>query len=73
MELSIDFECPECRTVQPQKVTDFSPGRRGACLACGTATELTEGSLKTLQRCLRELCENRTPPQDPCRQPAQKP
>jgi hypothetical protein len=58
MELSIDFECPECRTVQPQKLADFATGTRGACLACGTETELTESGLKALQRRLRELCES---------------
>lgn len=60
MELSIDFECPECRQVQAQKVVDLFPGRRQACLACGTATTLTEGSLAALQRRLREFCEDRT-------------
>jgi hypothetical protein len=56
MELSIDFECPECRIIQSQKLADFSLGRRQTCFACGTPTELTEVGLKELQHRLRELC-----------------
>lgn len=57
MELSIDFECPQCRKVQPLKVADLSPGRRRICHACGTATELTEGGLAELARHLREFLQ----------------
>lgn len=55
MDLSIDFECPECRKVQSKKLADLSPGRRQACLACGTPTELTESGLEELKHRLREI------------------
>lgn len=55
MDLSIEFECPECRKVQPLKIADLSLGKRRGCLDCGAATELTEGSLEALQRSLQEL------------------
>ncbi|HEY7745161.1 MAG TPA: hypothetical protein VIA07_02405, partial [Desulfuromonadales bacterium] len=54
MDLSIDFECPECRKVHSKKLADLSPGRRQACLACGTPTELTVSGLKELKHRLRE-------------------
>jgi hypothetical protein len=54
MDLSIDFTCPECRKVQPQRLAELFPGRRQACLACGTPTELTESGLEELQQRLRE-------------------
>jgi hypothetical protein len=69
MDLSIDFECPECQKVQSQKVADLFPGRRQACLACGTPTELTASSLEEFQQRLRALFEGweKRP------QPSQKP
>lgn len=57
MELSINFECPECREVQPLKLADFSLGRRRICHDCGAATELTEAGVEELEHRLREFCQ----------------
>jgi hypothetical protein len=55
MDLSINFECPECRKVQPLKMADFSPGQKRTCHDCGAATELTEAGVVELEFRLREL------------------
>jgi hypothetical protein len=55
MDLSINFECPECRKVQPLKVADLSPGRSRVCHDCGAATELTDVGAAELERRLREF------------------
>lgn len=58
MDLLVDFECPECRKLQPQKVADLGPGNRQTCLGCGTATVLTEAGLEGLQHRLVEFCRD---------------
>jgi len=73
MDMWIDFECPECRKVQSQNLADLSLGRRQACLACGTPTELTENSLGELKQRIRLILGAEHQPPEGCLGPVQKP
>jgi len=55
MDLSINFECSQCRELQPLKIVDLSLGGSRLCHQCGAATELTEAAVAELARHLREL------------------
>ncbi len=54
MDLSINFECPECRTIHSRNVTEIALGKRQDCLSCGSPTELTEHGLEEFRR---RLCD----------------
>lgn len=61
MDLSINFECPECRKVQLLKIVDLAPGRNRSCRHCGTPTELTEAAVAELACRLRSFFNGEHP------------
>lgn len=56
MDLSINFECSQCRKLQPLKIADLSPGGSRSCRQCGAPTELTEAAVAELARNLQDFC-----------------
>lgn len=56
MELAIDFECPDCRTILTRRLIDLSPGTTRKCTECGASVVLTESGLRALERRLEEYC-----------------
>lgn len=58
MELSVDYECPECQKVSSWRFAEIAPGKIRQCSDCGTPVILTLGGLQELQRRLEEYCRN---------------
>ncbi|BCR03900.1 hypothetical protein DESUT3_09690 [Desulfuromonas versatilis] len=55
MDLSISYECPDCKTIFREKLTELFPGRPRLCRHCGGMTRLTPDSLRGLAADLREF------------------
>jgi len=50
MELSIKFECPQCRQAHLQRLLDLTPGQARTCPHCGTPVGLTVQGLDHLRQ-----------------------
>jgi len=55
MELSITYECPQCRQSLFQPLRDLSPGQIRNCSECGTPLGLTPQGLAHLRQDLIHL------------------
>jgi endogenous inhibitor of DNA gyrase (YacG/DUF329 family) len=56
MELTIDYECPQCKTSSHQRLSDISPGKIRKCARCGTPLVLTIDGLRGFERALHAYC-----------------
>ncbi len=56
MDLSIDYECPECRKTFNHRLMELCPGDNRECSECGINTVLTPTSLKGLEVALKQFC-----------------
>ncbi len=54
--ISIDYECPQCQKKLVQDLQQLVPGRKRECCECGLPFQLTDRSLRGLERSLREYC-----------------
>ncbi len=55
MDLSISYECPDCKRTFREKLNELFPGKPHLCQECGSWTRLTPDSLRGLKADLREF------------------
>lgn len=56
MELTIDYECPQCKQNSHQRFVDLSPGKLRKCSHCGSTVILTIDGLRGFERALEAYC-----------------
>lgn len=56
MELTIDYECPQCKKSFIQRFDELSPGKARVCPRCGTPLVLTIEGLRGFGRALEVYC-----------------
>ncbi len=56
MELTIDYECPQCHRRSQQRLADFTPGKIRSCQTCGSRVQLTLEGLHGFGRALEDYC-----------------
>jgi ribosomal protein L37AE/L43A len=58
MELTIDYECPQCKKSYLQRFADISPGKLRKCARCGATVVLTIEGLRGFERALAAYCRH---------------
>ncbi len=56
MELTIDYECPQCKQSSHQRFADISPGKARKCAHCGAIVHLTIDGLRGFEKALEAYC-----------------
>ncbi len=56
MELTIDYECPQCHRRSHQKLAEFAPGQTRTCQSCGSMVHLTLEGLRGFEQALEDYC-----------------